>query len=80
MDYAGQKLAEQLLLWLVLGCGLGSFLLGYLTGSFHLMVYLNGVGLLATVLVVLPDWPFYNKTPLQWLPPLKPDASSSKSK
>lgn len=80
MDFHGQRLAEQLLVRIIVAFAVVSFLVGYATGSFSTMVKLNGVGLAVTSLVVLPPWPFFNKHPLQWLPPLNPGGAEQNSK
>lgn len=72
MDFQGQKLAEQLLLWLIIGFAAAGFLAGYLAQDFQLMVKLEGVGLVVSLLAVLPDWPLYNRNPTTWLAPLFP--------
>lgn len=75
MDFQGQRLAEQLLLWLMVGFAVGSFAIGFVLHDFQLMVKLNGVGLVVTLLTVLPNWPFYNRNPVSWLPPLHPPSA-----
>ena len=46
-----------------------AFIVGYVLQSFALMVYIH-FGVTAFVfLLVVPDWPFYNRHPLQWLEP-----------
>lgn len=36
--------------------------------SFSLMMAIFGVGCLFSILVAVPNWPFYNRNPLEWLP------------
>lgn len=75
-------MAELLLMYLVIGTALVSFVVGFALGDFQLMVKINGVGLVVTLLAVLPDWPFYNKHPVEWAPPLFPkeEAAGASSK
>lgn len=73
MDYAGQKLAEQLNFYILLIFGLVAFTAGYATGSFGLLMKIYAGGLVLDAAVVVPDWPWLNKQPLQWLPALKSD-------
>lgn len=80
MDFQGQRLAEQLLLGIILVFAAISFVAGYAMKDFSLMVKINGVGLVLALLAVLPDWPFYNKHPLNWLPPLNPPKADTKKK
>lgn len=44
-----------------------AFSVGYVIGSFRLMllIYLGGVVL--TTLITVPNWPFFNRHPLKWL-------------
>lgn len=79
MDFKGQKLAEQLLLYILVISAAISFVVGYAVKDFGTMAKINGVGLLLAVITVLPDWPWYNRHPLTWLPPkLKPDDKEKK--
>lgn len=71
MDFAGQKLAEQIIAYIFLIAAVGGFLAGYLLGSFQVMAYAMAVGLVLTSLAVLPDWPWYNRNKVTWLPPFK---------
>jgi signal peptidase complex subunit 1 len=72
MDFQGQKAAELWISRVLVAFAAVGFLAGYLLSNFLLMVYINVVGLAVTLLLVVPDWPVFNKHPLQWLPPLNP--------
>lgn len=77
MDYAGQRLAEQLNLYILLIFAIIAFVVGYLTSSFALLMKIYSVGLLLDAALVVPNWPWLNKHPLQWLPPLKEDETKN---
>jgi signal peptidase complex subunit 1 len=77
MDFEGQKRAEYLLVRIILAFATAGFLVGYVLGSFQLMAIINAVGLGFTLLVVVPNWWFYNHDALEWLPPLKGDAQAA---
>lgn len=80
MDFEGQRRAEQHLLHALLLFGLVGFVAGYATSSFRLMVYVCAAGLVVSLLLVVPDWSWYNRHPVPWLPPSSaPGASSSLS-
>lgn len=79
MDYQGQKLAELLLMRLIIALAAISFIVGYALGDFSLMCYVNAAGLALVCLVVLPDWPFFNRNGVRWLGALKPEAGDKKS-
>jgi signal peptidase complex subunit 1 len=70
MDFEGQRRAEQHLLRALLFFGLVGFLAGYVTSSFRLMVYVSAAGLAFSLLMVVPDWGWYNRHPTPWLPAL----------
>jgi signal peptidase complex subunit 1 len=72
MDFEGQRLAEQWLIKLLVLFAAVGFLVGYVTSNFSLMAYINAGGLAITTLLVVPDWPFFRRHPLNWLPPLNP--------
>ncbi|EFJ41047.1 hypothetical protein VOLCADRAFT_84236 [Volvox carteri f. nagariensis] len=80
MDFEGQRLAEQMLLGILLIFATISFVVGYALSNFQLMVQINGAGLILALILVLPDWFFYNYHPWQWLPPLNPGSESAKGK
>lgn len=80
MDFEGQKLAETTLVRLLVIFGALGFLIGYLTSSFQLMVFINAAGLAVTLLLVVPDWPIFNKNTLQWLPALNPQGGETAAK
>ena len=69
MDYAGQKLAEQLNFYILIGFAVIALCTGYIAGSFGLLVKVYAVGLLLDAALVVPDWSWLNKEPLRWLPP-----------
>ena len=69
MDYAGQKLAEQINFYILILFAILAFGAGYAAGSFALLVKIYTAGLLLDAALVVPDWPWLNKRPLEWLPP-----------
>lgn len=72
MDFQGQKAAEQWISRVLIAFAALSFIVGYLLSNFQVMVVINLVGLAVTLGLVVPDWPLFNRHPLQWLPPLNP--------
>jgi signal peptidase complex subunit 1 len=77
MDFEGQRRAEHHLLRALLFFGLVGFLAGYVTSSFRLMVYVCAAGLAFSLLLVGPDWGWYNRHPTPWLPASSGHAASS---
>ncbi|OAY34344.1 probable signal peptidase complex subunit 1 [Manihot esculenta] len=69
MDWQGQKLAEQLMQILLLVFAVVAFTAGYLMGSFQTMIQIYAGGVVLTTLITVPNWPWFNRHPLQWLDP-----------
>jgi Microsomal signal peptidase 12 kDa subunit (SPC12) len=66
MDFQGQKLAERLSLYILLGAAVAAFLVGYTSGQFRFTLFTYGAGTAAAVIAAVPDWPWFNMHPLQW--------------
>mmetsp|Transcript_40860 Transcript_40860/g.73422 ORF Transcript_40860/g.73422 Transcript_40860/m.73422 type:complete len:94 (+) Transcript_40860:482-763(+) len=71
MDFAGQKLSEQLAIYTTLFFALFSFLAGYLMSSFKLMMIIYAGGVTMAMVISVPDWPYFNQNPLKWLDPIE---------
>ena len=69
MDWQGQKLTEQLMQIMLLGFAVVAFASGYLLGSFQMMILVYAGGVVLTTLVTIPNWPLFNRHPLEWLDP-----------
>ncbi|XP_019052338.1 PREDICTED: probable signal peptidase complex subunit 1 [Nelumbo nucifera] len=86
MDWQGQKLSEQLMQILLVLFATVAFVTGYLMGSFQIMLFIYAAGVILTTLITVPNWPFFNRHPLQWLDPIeaehypKPQPVASKKK
>lgn len=80
MDLVGQRVAEQIVVWCIVTFAVLGFLVGYIQASFALMAQINFVGLVLVLLAVVPDWPWFNRDPLSFLPPLKADNPDTTSK
>lgn len=78
MDWEGQRLAEQLMQYFLLGSALVAFLMGYVSGSFSSMLYIYLAGVVVTFMVTVPDWPFFNRHPFLWLEPLYAEKPSQR--
>merc|ERR1712087_787692 len=63
MDFVGQKLAESLILWVVL--------LGYTLESYKTMMQVYALGCVLAAILALPDWFFFNQNPVTWLPSIQ---------
>lgn len=67
MDWQGQKLAEQLMQIMLVAFAGGAFGTGYVMGSFQMMMLIYAGGVVLTTLITVPNWPFFNRHPLNWL-------------
>lgn len=66
MDFQGQKLAERLSLYILLGSAVAAFFVGWISGHFRFTLYTYGMGTAAAIVAAVPDWPWFNKHPLRW--------------
>ncbi|KMU73883.1 hypothetical protein CISG_03861 [Coccidioides immitis RMSCC 3703] len=69
IDFHGQRLAEILSTVLLILFGAIGFIAGYIYQDIFITVLIGTVGLISTMLVVVPSWPIYNKHPEPWLVP-----------
>ncbi|KAF5741158.1 Microsomal signal peptidase 12 kDa subunit (SPC12) [Tripterygium wilfordii] len=67
MDWQGQKLSEQLMQIILLTFAVVAFVTGFVTGSFQMMILIYAGGVVLTTLITVPNWPFFNRHPLNWL-------------
>ncbi|KAI3970270.1 hypothetical protein MKX01_023917 [Papaver californicum] len=67
MDWQGQTLSEQLMQIMLVASALIAFAVGYVIGSFRLMLLIYLGGVILTTLITVPNWPFFNRYPLKWL-------------
>ena len=52
-----------------------AFIVGYVQQSFRLTFYIFAAGVVLSLLLCMPDYPFYNTHPLPWQQPVKPAES-----
>ena len=53
---------------LLLAVAVPAYLFGWYYGSIRLMLMIYGSGAAIAVALAVPDWPFWNRHPLRWLP------------
>ena len=66
VDFEGQKFVETFTVSVVSSTSLVGFILGYLLQDYNLMRNLIFAGILASVVVTLPSWPFLKRNPIEW--------------
>ncbi|EME43239.1 hypothetical protein DOTSEDRAFT_63502 [Dothistroma septosporum NZE10] len=69
IDFEGQRLAEYITYGLLSVVGAIAFLAGFITQNIYQTLYIGLGGTALTFLIVVPQWPFFNKHPQPWLPP-----------
>jgi signal peptidase complex subunit 1 len=67
MDYEGQKLCENLFYWIIIIFGAIGWVYGYMEQDFVHVFYAWGVGMILSIIICVPDWPWFNKHPIKWL-------------
>lgn len=67
-DFKGQKLADQLSTVLLSVFGAVAFLAGYITQDIYITLYAGLAGTALVLLLVVPPWPYLNKSPSPFLP------------
>ncbi|KAM7269097.1 hypothetical protein ACFE04_024594 [Oxalis oulophora] len=73
MDWQGQKVAELVMQIMLLASAFIALLIGYFLGSFQMMMLIYASGVVLTSLITVPNWPFFNRHPLNWLDPIEAD-------
>merc|ERR1712086_1219940 len=68
MDFKGQQLAENIYYWLNIVFGIIGWIIGYIHEDFGFVFMAVGVAQAICLVVMIPDWPFFNKNPIQWQP------------
>lgn len=67
MDYEGQRLSELFFYWIILAFGGVGWIIGYFRQDFTIVFQCWLVGVVISVVLCVPDWPFYNRHPVKWL-------------
>lgn len=66
VDFEGQKFVETFTVSVVSSTASVGFVLGYLLQDYDLMRNLIFAGIVASVVVTLPSWPFLKRNPIEW--------------
>ncbi|KAJ1452516.1 signal peptidase 12 kDa subunit, partial [Pelagophyceae sp. CCMP2097] len=66
-DYKGQQLAEMLYMTIIVIIGCMAWVYVYPRRSFKLTFYGWAFGLVFCMILCVPDWPIFNRNPVNWL-------------
>jgi signal peptidase complex subunit 1 len=69
MDLKGQQLAEWLMTYLLIAFAAAGWLLGFATQSFQVTVIVVALGVTCICLLLVPDWPYFNRHPITFRTP-----------
>ena len=78
-DYSGQRLSENIHYVIVVLFGTVAWFYGYYVTDFEQTFYGWAIGLGLSLIICIPDWPFYNRNKVQWLDEI-PEYSSDMKK
>eukprot|EP00903_Cladosiphon_okamuranus_P013929 g12956.t1 len=67
MDFKGQLLAENLYFYIVILLGAVGWIVGFVMGDFMYTLVGWAAGMVLSIILVVPDWPMFNRNPTKWL-------------
>ena len=70
MDFKGQQLSEQIFYYIVIAFGIVGWIHGYIKQSIYFTVIWWFIGVLISIVLSVPDWPYFNRNPVKWLSPI----------
>ncbi|KAJ3523305.1 hypothetical protein NM688_g8751 [Phlebia brevispora] len=78
IDFEGQKQVEQTTKVVLTALTILSFIVGFVLQSLRVTFAVFGSGTVLLLLVVIPQWPMYNRNPVKWLPAKEKEKVKSK--
>ena len=79
MEWRNLNFGEKLLHFLLPLSALLAFGALYLTSSCRSMLGIYGLGVVITMFIAVPDWPYFNRNPLSWHQPLGIDGLTERA-
>ncbi|EQC41775.1 hypothetical protein SDRG_00638 [Saprolegnia diclina VS20] len=73
VDYAGQALAEKMMRIIFIVFCTPAWIYGFFQQDFTYPLYAWGAACATAVVLTLPNWPYFNRNPIQWRPRLRKD-------
>ena len=74
------ELSEYIYYVLTILFGAIAWVVGFVHEDFSLTVYGWSIGLGLSLILCIPDWPFFNRNPVQWLEKIKGAPKAPKTK
>jgi signal peptidase complex subunit 1 len=71
MDFHGQNLSEDMFFWIITIMGALAWLYGYYYQDFVYTFYGWLASVLISIVLCVPDWPYFNRHPVEWLSDIK---------
>uniref|UniRef100_A0A0N5A8M6 Signal peptidase complex subunit 1 n=1 Tax=Syphacia muris TaxID=451379 RepID=A0A0N5A8M6_9BILA len=68
IDFVGQRKAERIYQVVLILFAVVGFILGYVIQQLCIAIYTLGIGLLLSVILVIPPWPYLRQNPIRWQP------------
>jgi len=78
IDFRGQSLADFLNTFLLIASGVIALIVGFTAQDIYKTLYVGLSGTVLTFILVVPQWPFYNRKPEPWLPARVQKASAAR--
>ncbi|KTW32543.1 uncharacterized protein T551_00028 [Pneumocystis jirovecii RU7] len=71
IDYEGQTTSEILANVIVVVFSIIAYIVGFLLQNLIITLYIFVIGILVSLLIIIPPWSIYNTHPIKWYQPLK---------
>ncbi|KAL1895744.1 hypothetical protein Cpir12675_003135 [Ceratocystis pirilliformis] len=68
IDFKGQTFAELIQNIVMSIFGIAAFIYGYINQDIRSALFIVLGGAIVTIILVVPQWPFYRRNPVTWLP------------
>ncbi|EMR10601.1 hypothetical protein PNEG_01305 [Pneumocystis murina B123] len=76
IDYEGQTISEILANVIVIFFSIAAYVTGFLRQNLIITLFIFIVGIITSILVIVPPWPIYNTHPIKWVKAYKSQKKS----
>ncbi|QSL65352.1 hypothetical protein MERGE_002662 [Pneumocystis wakefieldiae] len=66
IDYEGQSVSEVLANIIVVFFSIAAYVIGFLRQNLIITLFIFVLGIVTSLLVIVPPWPIYNTHPIKW--------------